>query len=1165
MRARLSCLALSILMALLLTPAAGHSASPSESDSVHFCEPFDYEEWRRDHPLPAAKRPADLNVGEPRTVRLIYFLPNDRPYRAKVIKDMKDRIREVQTFYSVSMQAQGHSDATFRLETDAGGEPMVHYVAGQRSDSEYLDDTFGKVLDEIEPTFDLKRNAYIVVIDISTDVIDRTVGGKAFKNGKVGGFGLVTSDEMDPGSYHNVVSHELGHAFGLQHDFRAQAYVMSYGNLPDSEISACNAEFLAAHPYFNPNIPTEPGPPPAIELVSPLSYPEDAETVAVRLEVGDPDGLHEVILFHYTGSSGNPSEVKACRGLSGERQAVVTFGYNGVIPSKHNWGTYTSLSQPTVHSMTVLAVDAAGDASHTQFTLSAIVSDATPPRPESLEISSGDNQRGAPGTELVQPLVVIVRDQHGNPLPDATVVFTVTAGDGRLSGEFTVQNIKTDANGKAELSFTLGPGIGTNAVKVSVGELTSKTFHAEGQGQSVAPPNMSGDSLEWHLPDGAAARLGTGRLSQSERAVVFSPDGLLLAVAKQPGVWVYDVNTFMPLTLFPARRAINSLAFSPDGRTIAFSDLIFNFHGGKNINVQLWDVASGTQTAGIAQEDWSKSVAFSPDGTLLATANIDETVTLWDVATQRVVATRQGKLTSTWLDEPLPMSFSPDGTILAFGSKHGTVNLLDVPAGTHAASLEGHTHPVASISFSPDGATLASGSWDRTVRLWNVARHEHIGTLKGHSDRVNSVTFSRDGDTLGSASNDGTIKVWDVATRRNTTTFEGHADGVGSVSFSSRSNILAAGVNDGSIKLWDVASKGVIHDLDKGGSFTSVAYSGDGSILALGSGNTVRLWDVSGGAQIASLEGHTERVSSLTFLSDGATLASGSHGEVYLWDVTARQRMEFLSRPGCRIAHLTASPDGKTVASGGINEIVLWDLETGAQTSIASPTKSVSFSPDGRTLASISFDGFVNLWDLSTLDLFAALNVGHGREGRVGLFSPDGNLLASASNFGGRFSVSITLWDVRLKTRVATIEEEDAGQIHSAAFSSDGRQFAVGTYNGVLLLLDTVKREIAATLRQAAPVSSLSFSPDDATLASASEHGVVLLWDVANFITPKPPVADFDGDGTVGFGDFLLFAGAWGLGRGDAGYDARFDLDGNGTIGFSDFLIFAESFGKKSN
>ena len=121
---------------------------------------------------------------------------------------------------------------------------------------------------------------------------------------------------------------------------------------------------------------------------------------------------------------------------------------------------------------------------------------------------------------------------------------------------------------------------------------------------------------------------------------------------------------------------------------------------------------------------------------------------------------------------------------------------------------------------------------------------EHIGTLKGHTDRVNSVSFSRDGATVASGSDDGTIKLWEVATKRNTTTFEGHADGVGSVAFSSQSNILAAGVTDGSIKLWDVESKGVIDDLDKGGAFASVAYSRYGTIFALASGRTIRLWDV---------------------------------------------------------------------------------------------------------------------------------------------------------------------------------------------------------------------------------------------------------------------------------------------------------------------------------
>ena len=168
--------------AMLCCPSIS-SASSSPPDSVHFCAPFDYEEWRRDHPRPAAKRPADLNVGEPRTVRMIYFLPDDRPYSAEVVQDMKDRIREVQTFYTVSLQARGYGDKTFGFESDAEGKSIVHRVDGQHADSHYLDDTTGKVLEEIENAFDPEQNIYLVVIDNSTGVIDRFAGGKATRIG----------------------------------------------------------------------------------------------------------------------------------------------------------------------------------------------------------------------------------------------------------------------------------------------------------------------------------------------------------------------------------------------------------------------------------------------------------------------------------------------------------------------------------------------------------------------------------------------------------------------------------------------------------------------------------------------------------------------------------------------------------------------------------------------------------------------------------------------------------------------------------------------------------------------------------------------------------------------------------------------------------------------
>ena len=103
-----------------------------------FCAPFDYEQWRRDHPRPAGKRLAALNRGEPRTVRMIYFLPNDRPYRAEVVQKMKDEISHIQTFYAEQMQAHGHGNNTFRFETDAQGQPQVHRVDGRHPERHYL-------------------------------------------------------------------------------------------------------------------------------------------------------------------------------------------------------------------------------------------------------------------------------------------------------------------------------------------------------------------------------------------------------------------------------------------------------------------------------------------------------------------------------------------------------------------------------------------------------------------------------------------------------------------------------------------------------------------------------------------------------------------------------------------------------------------------------------------------------------------------------------------------------------------------------------------------------------------------------------------------------------------------------------------------------------------
>jgi WD40 repeat protein/transcriptional regulator with XRE-family HTH domain len=276
------------------------------------------------------------------------------------------------------------------------------------------------------------------------------------------------------------------------------------------------------------------------------------------------------------------------------------------------------------------------------------------------------------------------------------------------------------------------------------------------------------------------------------------------------------------------------------------------------------------------------------------------------------------------------VAFSPDGKILATGNSDGTVRLWDVATHRQITTLTGHAGEVLSVAFSPDGKTLATGNSDGTVRLWNLATHRPIGValhagqipkmtwrpisapLTGHDSRPVSVTFSPDSKLL--------------------------ATGVLSVTFSPDSKLLATGGGDGTVRLWDVATHRPIGGplTSYTGAVSSVAFSADSKTLATGnSDGTVRLWDTATGRQIGSLlTGHHRPVTSVAFSPDGKTLATGnSDGTVRLWDgATHRQIGKTLKGHVASVTSLAFSPDGKTLASGSLDGTVrLWNMATKGQ------------------------------------------------------------------------------------------------------------------------------------------------------------------------------------------------------------------------------------------
>jgi len=315
--------------------------------------------------------------------------------------------------------------------------------------------------------------------------------------------------------------------------------------------------------------------------------------------------------------------------------------------------------------------------------------------------------------------------------------------------------------------------------------------------------------------------------------LAFSPDGDTLAtVADDDTVRLWSLATGVPADIFPADGA-TQLAFSPDGGTLVTSAF--------DSTVKLWHAADGSQGRSFPSYK-VLSLAFSPDGAAVAAGGFDG-AQVWNVATGRQI----GHFSPGQFNWYTAVAFSPDGTVLATADDIGEVSLWNVATGGNVRNFQA-SEPVSSVAFNPDGTTLATGDDDGTARLWNVSTGHQIRVFNTQSSGVASVAFNRDGTRLAAGTADGSAWVWNVATGQSVSgPLVTGSDLVSSVAFNPDGPTLATSDDDDTVRLWDLTTGQQIGSPFPAstGIVSTVAFSPDGQKLAIANhGGMAQLWNV---------------------------------------------------------------------------------------------------------------------------------------------------------------------------------------------------------------------------------------------------------------------------------------------------------------------------------
>lgn len=536
--------------------------------------------------------------------------------------------------------------------------------------------------------------------------------------------------------------------------------------------------------------------------------------------------------------------------------------------------------------------------------------------------------------------------------------------------------------------------------------------------------------------------------------------------------------------------------------------------------------------ASVGLDSPADSVAFSPDGRLLAIRCVDGKVRLLDVSS----GSRPGILSvsATAAGPTQALVFTADGRLIVIAEKSGAV--LDLREPAHPRSLG--ELPDAALTASPLGDLVVTQEPDGTsLRLWRLSRTARLRPLstvdspaRVFFSLAHNVAFSPNGRTLATGGGDNRVRLWDLGDPSRPAArpdlFTQSRAGIDSVGFSPDGRTLATGDGDGSVMLWDVTDplrpRSGARLTGHTGAVGGLAFSPDGQTLASvaysswtsdGTGTedtTVRLWAVAGSERSSALTTlPTQGTFPPSFSPDSVLLATGGTPTT-VWKVGGEGTPRLMTTVETYDSHGQAAafgPEGRTLFTG--RPVGAWDMTDAANPRRLTPepargggTQSILLNPALPLLAAGGeFGRPVQLWDISERSRHKELGTleGAGTETQALAFSPDGTLLAAPTDKG-----AVQLWHVAPGTRPRPAGILTSGKVRATAlaFRPHGRTLLVGDGAGSLTTWDIShpgRPELKGTSdRHSAAVKGIAVHPGGTLAATSSGEGRIRLWDIGD-------------------------------------------------------------------